>query len=218
MQSKPLLLLPALALACATVFPATGRAQAQREVAAELHTQGYLYFLGGSYYLNVDVPAKSNPGDVPTKVTSFTVERKFTQKGTFEIQDVKLECQGVGYTAPAQKMMVIDERPKAPGFYIFTAPDPNGSGNVELLVCWNGDKKPEPDYPWLCDDEARPKGIDVIHADGSGGGAAEHYEMTMFVLLRNNTGAPFTVTRKLFKNLPPVKDWPEVVIPPTNAK
>ena len=220
MRSKLFFLPPTLALVCATAFPLTSQAQGKREVAVKLDEPGYLFLQGARYFLTVNVPGKEVPPDVPTQVVSFGVECEFNRRGPVEIQDLKLKCQGVTYAVAARKALVLEDQSKIPGLSIRTAPDPNGSGNVELIVCWNGDKLPEPGYIEVRDYNGRSGGIEVIRASGDSNGsdATKYYASYTNVLLRNTTAAPFTIKPDFFKNVPPVKDWPEVIIPPARAR
>lgn len=215
MHSTPFFLLSATAFVWAAMFPPTGQAQTKREVATTLQRPGYLSVLNSNYYVDAEVPGKAAT-DVPTQVVSFSVKCEFSQKGPAEIRDMKLDCQGVTYAVPTYKVLVLDDPSKTPGLSILTAPDPNHSGNVELIVDWNDEKNPKPDYINVCDSENRHKGIDVLRVNGSGGGSdeAKHYEWFMEVLLRNTTETPYVLGPEFFKNVPAVKNWPEIIIPP----
>ena len=142
---------------------------------------------------------------------------KATPAGTLDMPETRLECQGVTYVAPAHRIVVIGLRAKEVGFFVETAPDPNGSGNVEVLLSWNvNGKRPEENI--YLNYSVRPQNIEVLDSGSSSSSSDKRYEWTMRLVLRNHSDKPFVLPKEFFKNLPELKEWPEIIIPPAIVK
>ena len=212
------LLFATTVLAGGSISLSAVQAQTKREITAKVDSREYLFFLNDSYRLNARVSKEDaiTATESQLQVQTVGVDLKAAPAGICEIPQMKLECQGVTYVVPDHRITVLGERPKEAGFFIQTAPDPNGSGNVELLVGWNGEERPSGDIQR--DYSTRPSGIEVVRSPTSSSSSDTGYRWLMMLVLRNTTDTPYTLRPEFFKNLPPIKEWPKIIIPPAELR
>ena len=190
-----------------------------KEVTTTYYSKEYLYYLDESVSLGTSVPAadRVKPSETKVSINSLSVTLTAAPVGIREIPEGRFECQEVTYIVPAHRIQVLGARLEGPGFFAETAPDPNGSGNVEVLVGWNmegqrADKDIGLNYTFSHD------GIEVVSSSTSSSSSGKKYGWTMKLVLRNKTDQPYTLPKEFFRDLPPLEEWPVVVIPPANAK
>lgn len=204
---------------CILMLAAICWADSLPEVVTPPASKEYLFYLDDIYSLNANIPGEDRPGStagrVMVKALSATITAAPT--GMLMVPAVAFECQGTRYVVPSHQIVVLGPRPKQHGVFVETAPDPNGSGNVEVLIVINKSANEQEKSVWISYDK-RPKDIEIVSQNTTSQSSDQERQWTMKVVLRNKSNQGFILKPELFQNMPEVKDWPLIEIPPAKPE
>lgn len=209
-----------LATGCVSLFLGLQmvRAQETRPVVLVSDNKRFLYYADtlDNFYVNGHSPKDATKDKIGFALDRLGITLRSIPLGVTELPEVKLEYLGTKYVLPAHKILVVLPRPKKQGVFAQVAPDPNGTGNYEVLLTINW-----PDWP---DHEKQinllrailPAGLEVVGDGGGWGYPDDGLSWTKSLIFHNRTGRPFILDPGFFENLPTNQNWPDIVIPPAD--
>lgn len=209
-----------IALVCAVTLwgPSSGRGDGPAEITLKRTSKDFLFFRGDYYHPGGEIPHDEtlDPQAEQTTLTGFSATVRAGKNGTVDIPALRFECQGTRYVLPSHQIIVLESHQQEQGLFVESRLDPNGSGNVEVVISYRtiGEKNDPSVY---LDYSKRPEKLEVFNQGSSSSRGNNESSWKFKVVLRNKSDEPFIVTPELFKNLPEMKNWPRIEVPPASA-